>query len=356
MKLLTSLMLVSIVFTCWAWSQVTYCAPGMDWDNVDTYGVEEREKRDALRKAAKEGNARSQEELGNCYLDDIGIWFFALLRDGEGSIRSYGRKDKTLTFDETMKCDEALRLLKSAAKQGEEYSQKILGYMYERGMGVSVDRSRAVEYLTMAAKQGDIETMEHLERLLEEVDNDSEDVILRGCKTKAKCNLYPTQRAYVNVNKKKEMTKELEAGVELEVLAGGTETLFRVREVNKTLEWVIFASDLDCDQDILPLEPIDYEKTCPRVPRDSSYAQKRTSAPCIACIKREDLLERAAPDRRHRPKLVSDQMKQKLRSGECVYFDKGDSVKIVNGAGYWLLIKKEGIEEVYWIPCLSVEK
>ena len=79
------------------------------------------------RKAAEQGHAGSQYELGRCYFDGTGV-----------------EQDHT----------EAVRWYRKAAEQGDAAAQHCLGFCYDHGTGVGQDNTEAVNWYHKAAKQG----------------------------------------------------------------------------------------------------------------------------------------------------------------------------------------------------------
>ena len=51
-----------------------------------------------------------------------------------------------------------------AAKQGDAYAQTNLGVCYEEGMGVEIDQKKAVEWFTKAAEQGNADAEIYLDK------------------------------------------------------------------------------------------------------------------------------------------------------------------------------------------------
>ena len=81
-----------------------------------------------IRKAAEQGDAKAQYDLGMCYLHGAGI-----AQDGK----------------------EAVRWLRKAANQGLPEAQYDLGVCYDAGFGVAQDGKEAVKWFRKAADQGD---------------------------------------------------------------------------------------------------------------------------------------------------------------------------------------------------------
>ncbi len=78
--------------------------------------------------AAEQGNATAQFYLGNYYYY------------GKGNISTDNSK--------------AAEWYRKAANQGDDYAQVILGYMYENGIGTTVNKAEAVKWYRKAANQG----------------------------------------------------------------------------------------------------------------------------------------------------------------------------------------------------------
>jgi TPR repeat protein len=79
------------------------------------------------KKAAEQGDATAQNNLGDCYYK------------GEGIEQDY---------------EQAVYWYKKAAEQGHLYAQNHLGYCYDSGQGVEQDYEQAVYWCTKAAEQG----------------------------------------------------------------------------------------------------------------------------------------------------------------------------------------------------------
>jgi TPR repeat protein len=100
-------------------------------------GVEKDEKEAVrlYRLAAEQGNAVAQSNLGYCYRTGIGV-----------------EKDEK----------EAVRLYRLAAEQGNAVAQTNLGYCYRTGIGVEKDEKEAVRLHRLAAEQGNAQGQTHL--------------------------------------------------------------------------------------------------------------------------------------------------------------------------------------------------
>ncbi len=94
------------------------------------------------RKAADQGHAGAQNNLGLCYEGGIGVE-----QDLEKAVEWYTK----------------------AAEQGEKYAQCNLGLCYENGEGVEQDCMKAAKWYIMSAEQGHKRAKKALERLKSEI-------------------------------------------------------------------------------------------------------------------------------------------------------------------------------------------
>ena len=91
-----------------------------------------------LQKAAEQGDAEAQNNLGRCYVKGDGV-----------------EKDEK----------EAVKWFRKAAEQGNAVAQCKLGLCYHNGEGVKQDDAKAAEWLRKAADQGFELAKEYLEKL-----------------------------------------------------------------------------------------------------------------------------------------------------------------------------------------------
>ena len=91
-----------------------------------------------FRKAAEQGYARAQCNLGYCY------------EQGSGVTKDYS---------------EAVKWYRKAAEQGHARAQYNLGLCYYKGSGVTKDYSEAVKWYKKAAEQGDADAQRELNQL-----------------------------------------------------------------------------------------------------------------------------------------------------------------------------------------------
>lgn len=138
------------------------------------------------RKAAEQGNAWVQNELGGKYEKGDGVdkdsaqaveWYRKSAEQGFAE----GQKNLGLMYyaqgDGVQKDSaKAVAWFRKAAEQGLARGQYLLGLMYAKGDGVEKDSAKAVEWYTKAAEQGDVAAQMNLGRIYEigdGVDKDS---------------------------------------------------------------------------------------------------------------------------------------------------------------------------------------
>lgn len=108
------------------------------------------------RPLAKEGNKRAQHQLGNLYRGGLGV-----------------SRDPARSF----------RWMKRAAEQGHAPSQFTLGHMLDEGLGVARDPARAFKWYRLAASSLDsiprqAEARRHAERLAEAIGPERHDTMM----------------------------------------------------------------------------------------------------------------------------------------------------------------------------------
>ena len=117
-----------------------------------------------FRKAAEQGNADAQSNLGLIYHKGKGIetddteaatWFHKAAEQGDDKAQFYlgsmYHDGKGVTQDYA----EALKWYRRAAAQGDDTAQNNLGLMYDKGEGTPQDYSEAYKWYNLAAAQGD---------------------------------------------------------------------------------------------------------------------------------------------------------------------------------------------------------
>ena len=128
------------------------------------------------RKAAEQGNAEAQINLGGMYLYGKGVpqdnskavkWFRkAAEQENAMAQKNIGwlyEQGKGVPQDDS----EAVKWFRKAAEQGDEEARAYLGWMYEKGRGVLQDNSEAVKWYKKAAEQGNVDTQTNLGSIYE---------------------------------------------------------------------------------------------------------------------------------------------------------------------------------------------
>lgn len=123
------------------------------------------------RKAAEQGNADAQNNLGFCYSKGYGItqsraeaikWYRKAAEQGNAAAQNnlgdcyyYGR---SVAQDYI----EAVRWYRMAAEQGDAVAQNNLGFCYSKGYGITQGRAEAAKWYRKAAKQGNVAAQNNL--------------------------------------------------------------------------------------------------------------------------------------------------------------------------------------------------
>ena len=150
------------------------CNLGVCYGNGRGVSKDESEAVKWYRKAAEQGNANAQFNLGVCYDNGRGVskdeseavkWYrkaaeqgYAAAQCNLGWCYKYGCG---VSKDES----EAVKWYRKAAEQGNANAQCNLGVCYEYGHGVSKDESEAVKWYRKAAEQGNAIAKKALKRL-----------------------------------------------------------------------------------------------------------------------------------------------------------------------------------------------
>lgn len=122
------------------------------------------------RKAAEQGDAKGQYNLGYCYYYGFGVrrdrtkatdWFKKSAEQG------YIEAQESLSicyngFSVGSNSAEAVKCYIKAAEQGHSYAQNILGSYYESGYGIAKDYHEAAKWYHKAAEQGYADAQYHL--------------------------------------------------------------------------------------------------------------------------------------------------------------------------------------------------
>jgi len=126
------------------------------------------------RKAAEQGNANAQNRLGVMYEEGKGVtkdyteaikWYRKASEQGDANAKENlkhleeseveKQKTKAQEFFDSKKYGKAFPLYLKIAKTGDVYSQKIIGWMYDTGLGAHKDKVEAKRWYRKAAEQGD---------------------------------------------------------------------------------------------------------------------------------------------------------------------------------------------------------
>ena len=126
------------------------------------------------RKAAEQGNADAQNNLGFCYSKGYGItqsraeaikWYRKAAEQGNAAAQNnlgdcyyYGR---SVAQDYI----EAVRWYRMAAEQGDAVAQNNLGFCYSKGYGVLQSRTESINWYCKAAEQGNTDAQANLRKL-----------------------------------------------------------------------------------------------------------------------------------------------------------------------------------------------
>ncbi len=123
------------------------------------------------RKAAEQGHAEAQHNLGWCYNNGYGVsqsWSEAVKWYRKAAEQGFARAQYNLgvCYDNgegvTQSYSEAVKWYRKAAEQGHADAQYNLGWCYQYGEGVSQSYSEAVKWYRKAAEQGDADAQFNL--------------------------------------------------------------------------------------------------------------------------------------------------------------------------------------------------
>ena len=123
------------------------------------------------RKAAEQGNAMAQNNLGDAYENGHGVpqdydeavkWYRKAVEQGEALAQSNLGNCYENGYGVMQDYDEAVKWWRKSAEQGNEYGQYGLGRCYENGYGVMLDYEEAEKWYRKAAEQGNKEAKEAL--------------------------------------------------------------------------------------------------------------------------------------------------------------------------------------------------
>ena len=117
------------------------------------------------RKAAEQGNAYGQSNLGFMYQNGYGVtrdyneavkWYRKAAEQGNANGQNNLGTMYRDGYDVTQDYNEAVKWYRKAAEQGDADGQVNLGFMYEKGYGVTRDYNEAVKWYRKAAEQGNV--------------------------------------------------------------------------------------------------------------------------------------------------------------------------------------------------------
>ena len=127
-----------------------------------------------FHKAAEQGNAEAQFELGEAYDDGVGVeqdysraaeWYRKAAEQGyaeaQNSLGACYYNGSGVAKDQA----KAVEWFQKAAEQANVMAQFNMGLCYEYGTGVPVDKTKAVEWYRKAAEQDNQDAKKALERL-----------------------------------------------------------------------------------------------------------------------------------------------------------------------------------------------
>jgi len=133
-----------------------------------------------FRKAAKQGDAGAQNNLGTMYRDGRGVsqdyaqavaWFGKAAKQGDAgaqnNLEEMCKKGYNDGLDASKRgnYEAAARLWRPLAEQGYARAQAGLGRMYANGQGLPQNDAQAVEWLRKAAKKGDVDAQSDLRKM-----------------------------------------------------------------------------------------------------------------------------------------------------------------------------------------------
>jgi len=123
------------------------------------------------RKAAEQGYASGQNNLGYMYRNGLGVtqdytqavyWFRKAAEQGDADAQSNLGDMYEAGLGVTQDYTQAVYWYRKAAEQGDADAQNNLGYMYEAGHGVTQDYTQAAQWYHKAAEQGHAVTQYNL--------------------------------------------------------------------------------------------------------------------------------------------------------------------------------------------------
>jgi TPR repeat protein len=125
-----------------------------------------------IQKAADQGDARAEDALGFTYYNGQGVpqdYAKAARWYGKAAEQGYPVAQQGLAYmyynrvGVSQDYAEAVRWYRKAAEQGDSVAEESLGYIYATGRGLPLDRSEAIFWYRKAADQGDVKAKHTLE-------------------------------------------------------------------------------------------------------------------------------------------------------------------------------------------------
>jgi hypothetical protein len=134
------------------------------------------------RKAAEQGYAEAQNNMGYCYATGKGVeqdYGEAVKWYRKAAEQNYAQGQCNLGWcygngkGVEQDFEEAVKWYRLAAEQGNAVAQKNLGWCYAKGEGVEQDYEEAAKWYCLAAEQGDELSMKELKKLGEKINTQS---------------------------------------------------------------------------------------------------------------------------------------------------------------------------------------
>jgi TPR repeat protein len=137
---------------------------------------------DWLEKAASQRHAKAQESLGSIYANGVGVkqdfsaarnWYMKAARNGLGSAQYLvATMYRFGLFESEMDMDQAIDWYHRAANQNVAAAQLALGKLAMRGKHVKQDDSAALQWLMLAHANGSEGAVQYIQQLMQRMPND----------------------------------------------------------------------------------------------------------------------------------------------------------------------------------------
>ena len=132
-----------------------------------------------LEKAAEQNHAKAQESLGSIYANGVGVkqdfptarnWFMKAARNGLGSAQYLmATMFRFGLFESEVEMDQAIDWYQRAAKQNVAAAQLALGKLAMRGKHVKQDDSAALQWLMLAHANGSQGADAYIQQLMQQM-------------------------------------------------------------------------------------------------------------------------------------------------------------------------------------------